>query len=121
MKLLCVDEDLEGGVSAHISRECFREAVKILLTIIPSGRVVSYSRLAKVLKSHPRSVADVLRGNDEPILVPCHRVVHEDGRLGGYTLNGRSSPRFKERLLLLEGVTITGGRVGAEHFIKLLE
>lgn len=105
----------------NFSHECFREAVKTLLTLIPLGRVVSYSHIAEILKSHPRSVANALRSNDEPVLIPCHRVVHDDGRIGGYTLNGKPNPEFKKKLLLLEGIALTDDRVGEEYFIKLLD
>ena len=47
--------------------------------------------------------------------VPCHRVVHADGRLGGYAFGG---PRAKRALLEAEGVRFcTSERVCPESFL----
>ncbi|NPA84526.1 MAG: MGMT family protein [Crenarchaeota archaeon] len=91
------------------------ELVKTALLLIPVGKVTSYSSLAEVLGMHPRSVARLLSANDELVKYPCHRVVHSDGRLGGYAL-GQS---FKRRLLELEGVEFCGERVCKSSFIHL--
>lgn len=121
LKMLCVEEELKAGLKATTSSECFRESVKVLLQTIPVGRVVSYSHLAKILKTHPRNVAKAVKSNDEPVIIPCHRVIRENGEVGGYTINGRRLPEFKRRLLLLEGVVFTEGKVSRDFFTRLLE
>ena len=88
---------------------------------MPPGYVTTYLSLAKLLGTSPRAVATLLKSNPNPILVPCHRVVRSDGTLGGYTISGRPSPQFKEKLLRLEGVKVVGGRVSRMCILDLLD
>jgi methylated-DNA-[protein]-cysteine S-methyltransferase len=41
--------------------------------------------------------------NPAPIIVPCHRVVSADGRLGGFSAPGGTAT--KRRILAIEGAT----------------
>jgi methylated-DNA-[protein]-cysteine S-methyltransferase len=118
LRFLCVEESADNALKISFTEECFREAVKSLLMAIPLGKVTSYSRIAKILGAHPRSVARVLKSNEEPIIVPCHRVVHESGELGNYTFKGKSRPDLKKKLLILEGVGITDDKVLRESFME---
>ena len=71
---------------------------------VPYGEVVSYGDLAR-LAGHPRAqraAGTFCARNRFGIVVPCHRVVASDG-LGSY---GSLGPGYKQRLLLLEGVTL---------------
>ena len=71
---------------------------------VPWGEVVSYGELA-ALAGHPRAqraVGTFCADNRFGLVVPCHRVVGSDG-LGSY---GSLGPRYKRRLLALEGVTV---------------
>jgi AraC family transcriptional regulator, regulatory protein of adaptative response / methylated-DNA-[protein]-cysteine methyltransferase len=70
------------------------------LTRIPAGETRSYSAVAQSIGS-PRAVRAVARAcasNRLAIMVPCHRVVREDGTLGGY----RWGLARKRRLLARE-------------------
>lgn len=80
---------------------------------IPEGKVSSYKEIACKLKIHPRIVARALACNKQPVIIPCHRVIHADGRIGGYTPKGQSE---KIRLLKKEGVKITEGKVDRNLF-----
>lgn len=54
---------------------------------VPWGEVVSYSEIAR-LAGAPRAVRAVgnaLGKNPVPIVVPCHRVIHFGGSIGGFT------------------------------------
>jgi O-6-methylguanine DNA methyltransferase len=67
---------------------------------VPWGEVVSYSEVAK-RAGYPRAVRAVgnaLGKNPVPIVVPCHRVVHFAGSIGGFT----SGLDWKRYLLSLE-------------------
>jgi len=68
---------------------------------IPFGRLVSYGELASRLGDvrASRAVGGALGRNPVPIIVPCHRVVAQGGRIGGYT-GGLDTKRV---LLKLEG------------------
>lgn len=78
------------------------------------GKVMSYRSLA-AWSGHPRAcraVGSVLRKNRLPIILPCHRVVCSDGRIGQYAYG----IHFKKKLLILEGVTIRRNRVTGSGF-----
>lgn len=54
---------------------------------VPWGEVVSYSDIAR-LAGAPRAVraaGNALGKNPVPIVVPCHRVIHFGGSIGGFT------------------------------------
>jgi methylated-DNA-[protein]-cysteine S-methyltransferase len=68
---------------------------------IPFGTVTTYREVATRAGSPrgSRAAGNALGSNPIPIVVPCHRVVHTDGGLGGYT----GGVERKEFLLRLEG------------------
>lgn len=69
---------------------------------IPRGATLTYGELARRAGSPraARAVGGVMRANRFPLVVPCHRVVGADGRLGGFSAAG--GIKTKRRLLLLE-------------------
>lgn len=58
---------------------------KALLTI-PFGHTVSYSDVARLVgrERAVRTVASTIGRNPVVLFVPCHRVLHGDGTIGGY-------------------------------------
>lgn len=78
----------------------FRRAVLSHLTEIGYGQTASYAAVAG-LAGNPRAVraaATACATNPLPVVVPCHRVIYSDGRIGRY-LGG---PDAKRALLTLE-------------------
>jgi len=73
---------------------------------IPFGSVSSYREVAAEAGSPKayRAAGNALGSNPIPIVVPCHRVLHAGGGLGGYT-GGLDRKRF---LLTLEGALAPG-------------
>ncbi|MFQ5523254.1 MAG: methylated-DNA--[protein]-cysteine S-methyltransferase [Acidimicrobiia bacterium] len=69
---------------------------------IPKGQVRPYLWLAhRVGRPHAvRAVGSTMARNPIPLIIPCHRVVRSDGRIGAYSLGG---PHNKVRLLRSEG------------------
>lgn len=66
------------------------------------GRIKSYSQLAKEI-GRPvagRAVGNALAKNPLPLLIPCHRVIRGDGKIGGFTAPGGTD--MKTRLLGFE-------------------
>lgn len=78
----------------------FQKEVWSELQKIPSGSTVSYSELATRLKkpNATRAVASACAKNNIAILIPCHRVLQKNGKLGGY----RWGINTKKELLALE-------------------
>lgn len=56
------------------------------LVEIPIGKTTTYSQLAKRIgkPSAARAVGNAVGKNRIAYLIPCHRVIREDGSLGGY-------------------------------------
>ena len=80
-----------------------------LLAKIPSGKVVSYGDIAKAL-GHPKSsraIGRILAHNPNPIIVPCHRVVKSNGKIGGFAYGEKK----KMDLLEKEGIKVKNGLV----------
>jgi len=71
---------------------------------IPRGFVCSYSEIAGRIgcPGAARAVGSVLRRNESPVTIPCHRVVRKDGAIGGYSRGVKE----KIKLLKSEGVKI---------------
>ena len=67
---------------------------------IPAGETLSYTTVAREVGSPNavRAVGSACGANPVALLVPCHRVVRNDGGLGGY----RWGLDRKERLLEAE-------------------
>lgn len=68
---------------------------------IPLGETRSYKWVAQRI-GRPRAVRAVgqaLKKNPYPLIIPCHRVIKEDGSLGGYA--GRQTLK-KAKLLAME-------------------
>ena len=64
----------------------FQELVWKGLLDIPYGETQSYEGLAHTI-GHPRAVRAVGRANGQnriAIVIPCHRVVNKNGKMGGY-------------------------------------
>lgn len=83
----------------------FQKKVLIAEYGIPRGRVSTYGRIARHIGygRAPRAVGRALATNPFPIVIPCHRAVQADGRLGGF----RGGIPMKRALLRLEGITVT--------------
>jgi methylated-DNA-[protein]-cysteine S-methyltransferase len=74
---------------------------------IPPGSTMTYGEVAKALDEEPMRARDVgvaLARNPFAPIVPCHRVVAANGRLGGYSAPGGTAT--KRHLLELEGAAI---------------
>ncbi len=81
-----------------------RDEVYSLISKIPKGSVSTYGDIARAL-GHPNSarvVGAIIGRNPNPIVVPCHRVVEHNGRIGGYSLG----IRMKKYLLCKEGLKL---------------
>ena len=93
----------------------FEKRVYKLTLKIPKGKVASYKQIAEALNSKAyRAVGNAMKKNPVPLLVPCHRVVNTDGKLGGYG----GGLKMKKRILTKEGVEIIDGRVPKEYFVE---
>ncbi len=85
-----------------LHQDTFQGDVLRFLMTIPMGTVLSYQDVAKALGSPraARAVGNICRGNLFPLLIPCHRVIRSNGKMGQYT----PDPDLKWELLHFEEV-----------------
>ncbi len=89
--------------------QSFEKKVLRSLGKIPRGRVTTYKGLARIA-GNPRAyraAGNAAHKNPNPVIVPCHRVVRSDGRIGGY------GGGVKKKIVLLAkaGVVVRSGRI----------
>lgn len=78
----------------------FTKRVYQVVLKIPLGQVRTYKWVARKAgrPGAARLIGKILKHNPFPLVIPCHRVVNSDGRLGGY----RWGKKTKRKLLKLE-------------------
>lgn len=97
----------------------FQAAVLRKTAEIPGGEVRPYGWVAREI-GRPRAVRAVgsaLARNPVPVVVPCHRVVRSDGRLGNYSLGDHANKRV---LLESEGLDLDEYQALAARGIRFM-
>ena len=76
---------------------------------VPRGKITTYGELAKAvgLKNGQRAVGTMMKKNPFPVIVPCHRVVKSDGKIGEYVYG----VSVKSKMLTKEGIKIKDGKI----------
>ena len=76
---------------------------------VPKGKVTTYGELAKAvgLKNGQRVIGQIMSKNPFPVVIPCHRVVKSDGKIGNYMYG----EKVKTKMLSDEGVPIKDGKI----------
>jgi len=101
--------------------QTFRERVYECVKLIPTGRVSTYKDIANLLgePNSCRAVGQALKTNPFSPVVPCHRVIKSDGKVGGF----QGTPNSKEKVMMLEkeGVRIIDGKVKDRSFFYVLQ
>jgi O-6-methylguanine DNA methyltransferase len=84
----------------------FQQQVLMAALQIPRGQVYTYADIARKIGNPKavRAVGQALGRNPIPIIIPCHRVIAANGKLGGYS--GGGGLATKRKLLVLEGALI---------------
>ena len=80
-----------GGLPLDLGwLSAFRRQVLEIAGTIPRGQVRPYSWLAAQVgrAGAARAVGSTMAHNPVPLIIPCHRVVRSDGRIGAYSLGG---------------------------------
>ena len=76
---------------------------------VPKGKITTYGELAKAVgfKNGQRAVGKIMNKNPYPVIIPCHRVVKSDGKVGGYAYG----EEIKSDMLTREGIVIKNGKI----------
>lgn len=101
LKEMDVFLDLKNSFKSDFSKK----VIHALINTKP-GEPITYSELAKKINSKAyRAVGTVLKKNPLPLIIPCHRVIKKDGKIGffmGKTNEGWQI-QLKRTLLEIEG------------------
>lgn len=83
----------------EFQKKVYRELLKI-----PYGEIRSYKDIAEAIDNPKgaRAVGNANNRNRIPIVIPCHRVIGNDGRLVGYA----GGLDIKKKLLEIEGIKL---------------
>ena len=83
----------------HPFEDSFRKRVLAIVSLIPKGSTMSYGEVAVRAGSigAARAVGTILKSNFDPV-IPCHRVILANGKLGAYNRGGTK----KKRTLLIQ-------------------
>lgn len=79
------DTDIDKLPGTDFQHDVWKALIKI-----PYGETRTYSQIAK-MSGHPnavRAVANAIGKNPLPPVIPCHRVIRNDGKIGGYSAPG---------------------------------
>ena len=95
-----------------VQTTAFQSRVYEALRAIPYGSTRSYSQVAQAIgqPTAARAVAHACATNPVSLVIPCHRVVRDDGSLGGY----RWGLERKRSLLTQEARTAESGAAYGE-------
>jgi methylated-DNA-[protein]-cysteine S-methyltransferase len=90
------DEPLDPTIGTD-----FQRRVWAITRAIPRGRVRTYGEIAREAGSPKatRAVGQAMARNPWPVIVPCHRVVGQNGQLTGFG----GGVEMKRRMLEMEG------------------
>jgi O-6-methylguanine DNA methyltransferase len=98
-KILRVKNKKRPGIKRDFSNKVLKVVVGI-----KSGHVLTYKQVAQIAGSPRayRAVGNILNRNYDP-KIPCHRVVRQDGKIGGYNRGIEEKVRLlkKEKSILL--------------------
>jgi methylated-DNA-[protein]-cysteine S-methyltransferase len=85
----------------------FARSVLAVCRSVSYGRTISYGQLAAKAgcPKAARAIGGVMAKNPMPLIIPCHRVIRKDGKIGGFSTTGGIS--LKERLLEMEHDALT--------------
>ncbi|MCV0372194.1 MAG: MGMT family protein [Nitrosarchaeum sp.] len=83
--------------------------IYIKLSEVPKGKITTYGEIAKAvgMKNGQRAVGRIMNKNPYPVIIPCHRVVKSDGKVGGYAYG----EEIKSNMLQKEGIKIKNGKI----------
>ncbi|MDD4820500.1 MAG: MGMT family protein [Flavobacteriales bacterium] len=84
----------------HVEGTIFQQKVWHTLMEIPFGTTVSYAQIARKIGQPKavRALGTAIGKNDISYIIPCHRVIHSDGKISGY----RWGTDVKEKILQWE-------------------
>lgn len=94
-----MDGKTDGRIAVRPKGTAFQQRVWQALLTIPYGKTVSYGEIARMVGcKSAQAVGQAVGANPIALLIPCHRVIAANNRLGGYAYG----QELKKRLLHIE-------------------
>jgi O-6-methylguanine DNA methyltransferase len=90
-------DDLTGVALDLEGTPAFHQRVYELARQIAPGTTLTYGALAERAGSPggSRAVGQAMQRNPVPVVIPCHRVLAADGRIGGFSAGGGTETKLK--------------------------
>jgi len=76
---------------------------------VPPGKITTYGELSRAIgfENGQRVIGQIMKKNPFPVIIPCHRVVRSDGKIGGYAFG----MDIKKSMLVKEGICIKKNKI----------
>ena len=96
----------DGKIKLHLQGTPFQIKVWEALLKIPMGGLASYGDVARMIgqPAASRAVGTAIGHNPVAFLIPCHRVIRQNGAIGGYMWGAER----KQAMIAWEGAQMTG-------------
>ncbi len=86
----------------------FKKKVLLEVMKIPHGEVRSYKQISESINSKAyRAVGTAIANNPLPLIIPCHRVVKSDMKVGKFY----GGATMKTEILINEGICVVNGKI----------
>jgi methylated-DNA-[protein]-cysteine S-methyltransferase len=97
------DVPLDFGDAPDFHKQAYQIARSV-----PPGQTITYGEIARRLGApqESREVGQAMGKNPIAIIMPCHRVLGADGKMGGFSATGGVA--IKRRILEIEGAAALG-------------
>lgn len=102
------DPGFRFDLPLKISGSEFRKRVWEVMCTIPAGQTLTYGDVAKRLDSAARAVGGACGDNRIPLIIPCHRIVAQNGIGGFMHTTGKRELNIKRWLLAHESGAAIG-------------
>jgi len=94
-------------------KKSFNERCYDLLKKVPKGKLTTYKSLANALGTKAyRAVGNAMNKNPYAPQVPCHRVIKNNGEVGGFA----SGTKNKISMLKKEGIEVNGDKINLKRY-----
>lgn len=102
-KLVIFDKD-----TLKLNSSGFQEEVLLEVMKIPLGEVRTYKQISEAINSKAyRAVGSAIGKNPLPLIIPCHRVIRSDFKVGGFY----GGTEMKKEILKNEGIKIKNDKI----------
>lgn len=94
--------------SLNLNFNKFQKQVLSEVMKIPFGEVKTYKQISEAINSKAyRAVGTAIGKNPLPLIIPCHRVIRSDFKIGGFY----GGTEMKKEILENEGIQIVDGKI----------